>query len=235
MEKERERLRITVARLKKGGSVFEVIIDPKLAFEYLQDEDSMDVSEILTAPDVYSDAQNGKRAAGGELKKAFGTDDEDEVARTILEEGEVQLSAEQRAQIRERKHRRVIDSIARRAVDPRSGSPHPPARIEAALDEARFRIRESDSVEKNVHAAIDSIRAILPLRIETKTYRIVAAPQHAGRVLSALASLGEIKGQEWGAQGSLTLTIDVPAGLRDELYRLLNEVTRGDIDIHETK
>lgn len=235
MEKERERLHITVARLKKSGSVFEVIIDPKKAFEYLQDEDSMDIAGILTAPDVYSDAQNGKRAAESELKKVFGTADEDAVARTILEDGEVQLSAEQRAQIRERKHRRVIDAIARRAIDPRSGSPHPPVRIEAALEEAKFRIRESDSVEKNVHAAIDAIRAILPIRIETKSYRIVAAPQHAGRVLSQISSLGEIKNQDWGAQGSLTITIDVPAGLRDELYRVLNEVTRGDIDIHEMK
>jgi ribosome maturation protein SDO1 len=225
-----ERLAITLGRLKRGGKTFEIIIDPKQAFAYLE-TGAVDIDDILTAPDVYADAQSGEHAKEADLKQVFGSTDVSVIARRILEDGEVQLSAEQRAQIRERIHRRVIDSIMRRGVDPRTGNPHPAARIEAALEEVKFRIRESVPVEKNVADAIDAIRAVLPIKVEVRTFEVTCAPHHAGRVLAIAGKIGEIKNQEWGAKGSLTITLEVPAGMRDELYSKLNDATGADIEI----
>jgi ribosome maturation protein SDO1 len=229
-----ERLAITLARLKRDGTVFEVIIDPQKAFEFLE-TGSVDIEDILTAPDVYTDAQSGEHAKESDLIRSFGTTAPHEIARTILEDGEVQLSAEQRAAIKERLERRVLDAIARRGVDPRTDNPHPRARIESALEEVKFRIRESVPIEKNVADAIDAIRAVLPIKVALKTFDVTVAPHHSGKVLGIAGRLGDIKHQEWGAQGSLTITLEIPAGMRDELYTKLNDATSGDIDIHETK
>ena len=229
-----ERLAITLARLKRDGTTFEVIVDPQKAFDYLE-TGTVDIEDILTAPDVYTDAQSGEHAKESDLLRVFKTTDAQDVARRILEDGEVQLSAEQRALIKERMERKVIDAIARRGVDPRTDNPHPTARIEAALEEVKFRIRESVPVEKNVADAIDAIRSVLPIKVSVKTFTITMAPQHSGKVLGIAGRLGDIKNQEWGAQGSLTLTLEIPAGMRDELYTKLNDATSGDIDIHETK
>lgn len=229
-----ERLAITLARLKRDGITFEVIIDPQKAFEFLE-TGSVDIEDILTAPDVFTDAQSGEHAKEADLVRVFGTSDAHKVARSILEDGEVQLSAEQRATIKQRLERRVIDAIARRGVDPRTDNPHPTARIESALEEVKFRIRESVPLEKNVADAIDAIRSVLPIKVAVKTFVVTVAPQHAGKVLGIAGSIGSVKNQEWGAQGSLTLTLEIPAGMRDELYTKLNDATSGDIDIHETK
>lgn len=229
-----ERLAITLARLKRDGCAFEVIIDPQKAFEFLE-TGSVDIEEILTAPDVFCDAQNGELAKEADLMRVFNTTDVHKVVRRILDEGEVQLSAEQRATIRERIERKVIDAIARRGIDPRTDNPHPTARIESALDEVKFRIRETVPIEKNVAEAIDAIRSVLPIKVALKTFTIACAPQHVGKVLGVAGRIGEVKHQEWGAQGSLTLTLEIPAGMRDELYTKLNDATSGDIDIHETK
>lgn len=229
-----ERLAITLGRLKREGITFEIIIDPQKAFEFIETGQA-DIEDILTAPDVFADAQNGEHAKESDLKRIFQTTDAHKIARVILDEGEVQLSAEQRALIRERMQRRLIDSIVRRGVDPRSGNPHPRTRIEAALEEAKFRIRESASLEKNVTEAIDAIRSVLPISVSTKTFTITVAPQYSGRVIGIAGQIGTIKNQEWGAQGSLTLTLEIPAGMRDELYTKLNDATGATIDIHETK
>ena len=229
-----ERLVITVARLKREGLTFEVIIDPQKAFEFLESGD-VDIEDILTAPDVFSDAQSGEHAKEADLKKVFATTEPLEIARRILDDGEVQLSAEQRSFIRERMHKRVLDSIVRRGVDPRTGNPHPRTRIEAALEETKFRIRESAPLERNVADAIDAIRTVLPISVATKTFTITVAPQHSGRIIGLAGQLGDVKNQEWGAQGSLTITLEVPAGMRDELYTKLNDATSGDAQIHETK
>jgi rRNA metabolism SBDS family protein len=72
--------------------------------------------------------------------KVFSTTDFDTIARRIIEKGEIHLTAEQRRQMIDEKRRQVITFISRNSVNPQTGHPHPPQRIEMAMEEARINI-----------------------------------------------------------------------------------------------
>ncbi len=74
------------------------------------------------------------------MHKAFGTTDPLKVADMILKRGTLQLTTEQRRKMVEDKRRQIIDFISRQAVDPKTNLPHPPMRIENAMEQIRYPI-----------------------------------------------------------------------------------------------
>ena len=222
----KERLAINVARLKRHGMTFEVIIDPEKALSHIR-EGTPDLSEVLTAPHIYTDANKGMRASEEDLERCFATHETDTIIQRILKEGEIQLTAQQRQQIRERLERQVVATIARNAIDPHSKRPHPPQRIEHALSEAKYHVRENESVEANVQRAITQIRSILPLRLELAEFTIIAEPRYSGAIMHAAQQAGTIKGQSYGNDGSFRVTVELPAGLQEEFIGQINAITHG--------
>ncbi|HIP62955.1 MAG TPA: ribosome assembly factor SBDS, partial [Archaeoglobus profundus] len=151
-----------IARLKKGGETFEVLVDPYLARD-LKEGKEVDFEQLLAIEEVFKDARKGERASKEVLQKVFGTTDIKKIVKTIIEEGEVQITAEQRREMLEQKKRQIIEFIRRNAVDPRTGAPHPPARIERALEEAKVHIDIFKSVEAQIKDIVKALKPILPL------------------------------------------------------------------------
>ncbi len=69
-----------IARLRKGGEEFEVLVDPYLARD-LKEGKEVNFEELLAAEEIFKDAKKGERASADELRKAFGTDDIFEIAK----------------------------------------------------------------------------------------------------------------------------------------------------------
>ncbi|HPE64438.1 MAG TPA: ribosome assembly factor SBDS, partial [Methanothrix sp.] len=97
--------------------------------------------------DVFENASRGDRSPEEDLIKAFETTNVVTIAAKIIKKGEIQLTAEQRKRIIENKRKQVVSVIARNAINPQTGTPHPPARIERAMEEARVNIDPTKSVE----------------------------------------------------------------------------------------
>jgi ribosome maturation protein SDO1 len=138
-----------IARLKKGGEVFEVLVDPYLARD-LKEGREVDFEQLLAVEEVFKDARKGERVSKEELTKVFGTADIRTVARKIIVEGEVQITAEQRKEMLEQKKKQIIEYLRRNTVDPRTGAPHTPARIEMALEQAKVHIDIFKPVEAQI-------------------------------------------------------------------------------------
>ena len=66
----------------------------------------------------------------------------------------------------EDKSRQVIDFISRQAVDPKTNLPHPPMRIENAMEQIRYPIDPYKPVEEQAKDIVKLLRPILPLKIE---------------------------------------------------------------------
>jgi ribosome maturation protein SDO1 len=156
------------ARLKTHGEVFEVLVDPEGALSYRQGED-LDLEKILAAEDVFVNAGRGDRSSEEDLLRAFETTDFLTIAAKIIKKGEIQLTAEQRKRIIENKRRQVVNVIATNAINPQTGTPHPPARIERAMEEAHVNIDPTKSVEEMVNVTMKAIRPIIPIRFERWT------------------------------------------------------------------
>ncbi len=215
-----------IARLKTHGKTFEIFVDPDGALALKRGE-PVKIENILAVEDVFSDARNGDRPAEQDVLSAFGTTDAVKVAEKILNEGELQLTTEQRKKMQEDKKRQVITIIAQNAINPQTKAPHPPARIEAAMEEAGVHIDPMKRVEEMVDITMKAIRPIIPIRFEEVKIAIKLPPEYAAKAYGGVTKFGNLIKQEWQNDGSWIGVISIPAGMQDELYSLLNRLTKG--------
>ncbi len=226
---DKEAVKLNLARLKKGGEVFEVIIDPDKVIEFKGGR-IKDFREVLRYTKVFSDAKKGLAASEAVMKTVFGTDNEVDVAGIILREGEIQFTQEYREQQRQEKMKRIVDIIARNAIDPRTHLPHPRNRIEAAFEEARIRVDEIKDAESQVNDIVVKLRPILPIRFATKEIQARFGSQFAPKAYAAVERMGKIKSDSWGTDGSWTCVVEIPAGLQNEFFDALNRLTHGEVE-----
>lgn len=214
-----------IARLEKGGEKFEVLVDPKAGYEYKTGvRKSLD--NVIVADEVFSDARKGERASAAAVKKVFGTNDFNEVAKRIFADGELQITTDQRRKLTEEKRARIVALIARTAVDPRTHAPHPPQRIENAMEEARVHIDAFKSAEEQAPKIMEALREIIPISVENARVAVKLSAEHAARAYGFLKEFG-MQREEWGNDGSLTCVCEFPAGLQGEFSEKINKLTAG--------
>ena len=225
--------KLTLARLKKFGYSFEISIQPDVALSF-RNGIVKDVREVLLAENVFLDARKGTIAPSHLLQKTFATSDPLAVAERILKEGEIQLTEEQRAQQREQAWKKLIHLIHTRAINPATGLPHPPQRIEAALQEARVKLDENKSVEEQFPEALSRLRPLLPLRVEQRIIHVIIPAPYVRRVDHFIKNNSNLLKEEWNSEGNWSIKLEIPAGAAPEFYGKLNSLTRGEATIeHE--
>ncbi|HQA81684.1 MAG TPA: ribosome assembly factor SBDS, partial [Methanoregulaceae archaeon] len=157
--------RAVVARLESHGEKFELLVDPDRAVMFRQGE-PVDLEDMVAALAIFENSSRGTRASDEALNKVFHTTEFLPIATRIIQKGEIHLTAEQRRHMIAEKRRQVITFIARNAVNPQTGLPHPPQRIEMAMDEARVNIDLYKSVDEQVKDTVKALRPLLPIRFE---------------------------------------------------------------------
>jgi ribosome maturation protein SDO1 len=157
--------KFTIARYTKDNEHFEILVKPEKALDYRNNK-LASITEVLAAETIYADANKGTRIPENDLKKAFNTTDPLKIADTILKKGQLQLTTDQRRKMVEDKRRQIIDYISRQAVDPKTNLPHPPTRIENAMEQIRYPIDPYKSIEEQARDIIKLLRPILPLKVE---------------------------------------------------------------------
>jgi ribosome maturation protein SDO1 len=217
------------ARLESHGARFEVLVDPDAALAIKRDEFDGELEDVIAAEDVFEDASRGDRPAEGDLEEVFGTTEPLEIIPEVIRRGEIQITAEQRREMQEQKRRQLINTIARNAVNPQmDDAPHPPERIERALEEAGFRVDPMEPVENQVDDALDELRPIIPIRFDEVVMAVRLPAEHAGAGQARIREFGDLQREEWQADGSWVGVLEFPAGLQNEFYDLVNEVTSGE-------
>jgi ribosome maturation protein SDO1 len=217
-----------IARLKTHGEKFEVLVDPFKARKIKQGEPQVD---FLASEFVYKDVSAADKAPNELLLKIFGTEDVEDIARTIITKGEVHLTNEQRKEIFEEKRNKIITYIARNAIDPKTGFPHPRNRIEHAFEQQNIHIDLFKQSERQIDEIVKKLRIILPLRFETRRLAVKVPAEYAGKAYGALAPFGSVKKEEWAKNGDLLVLIEMPAGLQNEFFDKINALTKGDAEI----
>ena len=216
-----------IARLEKFGEKFEILVDPKLSYEFKTGA-RKDLTNVLIAEEVFKDANKGERQTATVIKKVFGSEDIEVIARKIFAEGELQLTTDQRKKLLEEKRLRLINLIAINCIDPRTKAPHPPQRIEKALDEAKFGLDAFKSAEEQMEKAIESIREIIPISMEHARIAVKIPAQFGPKAYGILKEYG-LKKEEWASDGSLVAMCEMPAGVTSVFYDRLNKLTSGQV------
>jgi len=217
-----------IARLKKGEEHFEVLVDPYAAADLIDGKD-VDVAQSLAIDAIFKDSKKGTHASEESLQKSFGTGDIAEVSRQIILKGDIQLTTEQRNKMQENKRNRIIETIARNAMDPKTKAPHPRQRIELAMEQAGVHVDPFKPVSEQVKTIIELLRPIIPISMENIRISIKIPAEHIGKAYGVIRTFGTLEREDWQSDGSWIGIIRLPAGMQTDFYDKLNNATKGNI------
>ena len=219
----------TLARIKKAGKNFEIIVDLDEALKFKKGNSSFIDAE---GDKIFTDSKKGQVPSTEDLQEAFGTTDKQEIIKTIVKSGEIQTTQEHRNAEQEQKFKQVIDFLSRNAIDPQTRNPHTPERIKSALEQAHINIKNIP-IENQIKEIVEEISKIIPIKLETKKIKISIPAIHTGR---AYGVVGQYKEDEnWMQNGDLQVIVNVPSGIVMDFYDKLNSVTHGSALTAEVK
>lgn len=217
-----------IARHVRDGEHFEVLVDPELALD-LKHGKQVNFDELLAADTVFKDAKKGEAKSDESIKKAFGTADIKDVAKRIISDGEVQLTTEQRRQMIERRRKELVAFIAKNAYNPQTNTPHPEARIQRAMEEANVHIGLQKPLTEQAQTVIGEIKKLIPLSMESFRVAVKVPSEYAGKA-SAVIHKYNVQQESWQSNGSVVAVLELPAGLKGELFNELNSLTHGAVE-----
>jgi ribosome maturation protein SDO1 len=218
-----------IARIKKAGKHFEIIVDLDDALKFKKGE----ITSIDAEGDkIFTDSKKGEVAPQSDLEEAFGTTELSTIVEKIIKEGEVQVTQEHRDEEKEKKFKQVVDFLVSNSVDPQTGNPHTTERIKNALEQSHINIKNIP-VENQIKDILEAINKIVPIKIETKKVKITVPAIHTGKVYSVISQYKET--ENWLNDGSLEVVVSVPSGIIIDFYDKLNTITHGSALTEEIK
>ena len=226
--------KVTIVRFSVEGEKFEILVKPDPALEFKLGK-RKEISGVLISDEIYSDSNKGTRASTEKLMKAFKTTDANAIATIMLQKGELNLTTDQRRKMVSEKRKQIVDTIAKSYVDPRSHLPHPPLRIEQAMDDARVSVDPFRNTDEQIKEIIEQLRSIIPLKSENMLLEILVPAQFAAQSYTVLKSFGTLKKEEWQSNGALKVILDIPAAARANVMDRLGSVTKGTASIEVSK
>jgi len=222
-----------VAHISVAGEKFEIYVDPNLALDFKLGK-KKDFSNVMVVEEIFKDAKKADHISGDKLKKAFGTEDPIEIGKKIVLNGEVPITTDQKRVMIQEKIKKIITILARETIDPRTNAPHPPARIEKALEEVKLHVDPFKPAEQQIQEAITALRPILPMKIETARLAVKIPADVAQKLYGSFKEYN-VQQEEWLGDGSLIVVVEIPAGLQTEFFDKVNRLTAGKAQIKDLK
>ncbi|MBI5223327.1 ribosome assembly factor SBDS [Candidatus Micrarchaeota archaeon] len=217
-----------IAFYEKAGLRFELYVDPDNAYAYVEKR-KPDIKNILVSEELYADARKGEKAKASDVQKIFGTSDIMKILEFILRNGQVQLTTEQKRKKVEEKWKQIITIIARESIDPRTNAPHPPQRIENAMEQAGIHVDPFKDPREQLDDVIKELRPIIPLKFQKVRIAIKIPAEFSHKCYGTLKNYG-IQKEEWGSKGDLMVVVEIFGGLQGEFYDKLNKLTAGAVE-----
>ena len=218
------------ARFETGGNRFEILIDPQAAQQYKEGEE-IDWEEAIAADGIWNDSSKGDRTPEKLVNDTFGSLDLIDIYKKILAEGSIQLTSQQKKEMVEQKRKRIISHIAANAMNPQTGGPHPPQRIENAIEEIRYSVDPIESDEKQIEKIVSKIKLLIPISFDKIRVAVKIPAIHVGKCYGQLSGLGNIESEEYQKDGSWIGIIEMAAAAQTKLEDLLGSVTKGTAEI----
>jgi ribosome maturation protein SDO1 len=218
-----------IAKLEKGGDKFEILVDPDKARVVKEGKD-VPIEDLLVIESIFADSKKGEHASEKKLQDVFGTQDVGTIAVTIIRKGEIQLTTQQKKKMLDDKKKQIVEMIARNAINPQTNTPHPPLRIEMAMEEAKVHIDPFKSVETQVNDVLKALQKLIPIRFEKVTLAIKVPGTEYPKIFAEVKNSGRLLKEEWQSDGSWIALVEIPAGIQTDLIMKLQGKTKGQVD-----
>ena len=215
-----------IARYETGGNRFEILIDPKAAQSY-SEGDEIDWEDAIAADGIWSDSSKGERTPDMLVNNTFETTDLIKIYKRILTDGTIQLTSQQRKEMVEQKRKQIVAHIVANAMNPQTGGPHPPQRIENAIDEVRYSVDPMETMDSQVEKIIKSIKKLIPISFEKIRVAVKIKAIYVGKCYGQITSLSKIESEEYQKDGSWIGMLEMSATSFAKLEDTLGSLTKG--------
>jgi ribosome maturation protein SDO1 len=201
---------VAVVRLKKGGKRFEIACYKNKVVEW-RDKITTDIDEVLQTPTIFTNVSKGMAAKKDELKKCFGTTDEQKIVLMILEKGEMQVSGEERKRQLDSLFRDIATIVAEKCVNPENQRPLTVGLVEKAMRDIHYSVKPSKSAKQQ---ALDVIRLLkqksdFPIARAYMRLKVATEIKDTRKVNEALTELvAKSEKEETGEKFEMTILID---------------------------
>jgi ribosome maturation protein SDO1 len=209
---------------------FEIIVDPEAALNYKKGED-VHINDVIEGFIVFHNATKGEKASEIILEQIFETSNEEEIAEIILQKGALQLTQAQRKRLLKDKIDEIINFIHVHCINPQTNKPHPPARIESAMDEAGVNVDYVLPADKQAKDIIKQIQSILPIRLETVVLAVKITSDFTGPAYGIVSGAGELLEDQWGNDGTWYAKVEMPSGKQADFLDKINQLTKGKAEV----
>ena len=221
----------TIAKLRSGKLFFETMVDLDNAMK-LRKGGEVSMSDVIRDNAIYTNLGKGMKAGSAELEQAFGTSEFEKVVEQIVKKGIIEVSQEFRDEALEARRKQVVDFLVRNAIDGQTGRPFTPDTLQNALKDAGVKL-ENKNIENQITRINDSLKQVIPIKIETKKLKVIVPAVHTGKAYGLLTEYKEK--EEWLSNGDLQITLNIPVGIQMEFYDKLNSITHGSAITEEIK
>ncbi|MBD3185512.1 ribosome assembly factor SBDS [Candidatus Bathyarchaeota archaeon] len=241
-----------IANIRINNKNFEILVDPDTAWkvkkkirQYEKEKEKElqktyrltvdDLLEITPVPMeqviegfmVFHDLKRGDHVSEDELQEAFGTDDIARITAEIILNGDLQLTKTQRDKFIQEKLKKLVDILVKNCVNPQTGKPHPPQRIERAIDEANINIDPFNPVEDQVGDIVREMKRIIPIKMEQVVMSLRIPAQFTGKGYNLINMFTSITEEKWKNDGTLECLVQFPSGIQAEFLDKINKLTHG--------
>ena len=221
-----------IAKYERAGKHFEVLVDPELSYDFRSGK-TVSIQKMLAVNAIFKDSKKGMRASPHELEEIFKTQNFEEIAKIIIKEGEVQLTTSFKNKKIEEKKKQIAAFIAKNAINPQTGLPHPMDRILGVMDKSGIDIDPFKPASQQTEKVIKILKSLLPISLEQIRISIRIPAKYAGRAYRLIKEYGS-EG-EWLNDGSVLAIITIPAGIKEEVFHRFGTLTEGNAELREEK
>jgi len=173
---------VAIVRLTRAGKRFEVACYCNKVVNWRNGVET-DLTEVLQSEFVFTNVSKGEFAQSKAMKKAFGTDDQEEVCRRIIQEGELQVSDRERQVQYDSTFRDIATIVCAKCINPQNNRPYTISTIQNAMREIHFAVKPGQSAKQQALEVIRRLQEHMGLERAPMKIRIRAESESEAHAL----------------------------------------------------
>jgi ribosome maturation protein SDO1 len=208
------------------NTTFELMTKKGTVLQY--QEGKLGLSSVLFADEIFTDQARGLRANEADLIKYFNTTNVEECAKVILEKGELQLTAAERREKVQKKRAEMVNYVHKYYMDPRTKTPHPVVRIEAAFDQLKLNIDPDQAAERQVQEKVlKRLPEVLPIKKCEMSGTLTISNKVVGPAMGLVRKYCQVTGETY-TSGNCVMQVSFVPGDYDVFMNDLKAATKGE-------
>ncbi|GAA48539.1 Ribosome maturation protein sbds [Clonorchis sinensis] len=165
---------VSVVRLKKGGNRYELACYPNKVRAW-RDRLETNLDEVLQIQCVFTNVSKGQFANKKEMFQVFRTENEIDIIKLILEQGELQLTEKERSVEQQSLFRDVAKMVSERCVNPETNRAYTVTMIEKMMKDCHISLKANKTAKQHALEVIKHLRSTDGFKIAPAMMEVVVS------------------------------------------------------------